>query len=86
MVFWESPPDLADQPPDNRDFAEIWQGADKIVYSKTLQFGIERQNPDQRDFVSETALVARASSGTLRPSVWGESGVHIVDIGELCSP
>src|SRR5207249_1617759 len=24
MVFWESPPDLADQPPFVQDFAEIW--------------------------------------------------------------
>jgi riboflavin biosynthesis pyrimidine reductase len=34
--FWERPPDLADQP-FVQDFAEIWQGADKIVYSKTLE-------------------------------------------------
>ena len=25
MVFWESPPDVADQPPFVQDFAEIWQ-------------------------------------------------------------
>src|ERR671934_3046056 len=37
MVFWENPPDLAAQPPVVRDFAEIWQRADKIVYSETLQ-------------------------------------------------
>jgi dihydrofolate reductase len=36
MVFWESPPDLAAQPTVVQDFAEIWQQADKIVYSKTL--------------------------------------------------
>ena len=36
MVFWESPPDLAAQPPVVQDFARIWQEADKIVYSKTL--------------------------------------------------
>jgi dihydrofolate reductase len=32
---WETM-DLADQPPHIRDFAAIWQGADKIVYSRTL--------------------------------------------------
>ena len=37
MRFWESPPDLPDQPPFVQDFAEIWQEADKIVYSRTLQ-------------------------------------------------
>src|SRR2546423_405361 len=36
MVFWESPPDLPDEPPVVQDFAEIWQAAEKIVYSRTL--------------------------------------------------
>ena len=34
MVGWESAHTLADQPPFMLDFAEIWQAADKIVYSK----------------------------------------------------
>ena len=37
MVFWENPPDLAKEPPVFQEFAEIWQSADKIVYSKSLQ-------------------------------------------------
>ena len=37
MVFWETAHTLADQPPYVQDFAEIWQAADKIVYSKTLE-------------------------------------------------
>jgi dihydrofolate reductase len=37
MAYWESPPNLADQPPHVRDFAEIWQAADKIVFSRTLE-------------------------------------------------
>jgi dihydrofolate reductase len=37
MVFWEDPPGLAQQEPVVQDFAEIWQAADKIVYSTTLQ-------------------------------------------------
>src|SRR5213083_2991582 len=36
MVFWESPPDLAEQPRVMREYAEIWQAAEKIVYSRTL--------------------------------------------------
>jgi dihydrofolate reductase len=36
MMFWESPLDPAAQPSFARDFAAIWQAADKIVYSKTL--------------------------------------------------
>ena len=37
MVGWETDPTLADQSPVMRDFAEIWQAADKIVYSKKLE-------------------------------------------------
>jgi len=37
MLFWETAHTLADQPPYVQDFAEIWQAADKIVYSKTLE-------------------------------------------------
>lgn len=37
MVVWETDHTLADQSPLMRDFAEIWQAADKIVYSRTLE-------------------------------------------------
>jgi dihydrofolate reductase len=37
MVAWETMPAGADQPPVVQDFAQIWQAADKIVYSTTLQ-------------------------------------------------
>src|SRR4028118_1026890 len=36
MVGWETDPTLADQSPLMRDFSEIWQAADKVVYSRTL--------------------------------------------------
>src|SRR5438105_15946953 len=36
MVAWETMGDLADQSPVMKDFADVWQAADKIVYSKTL--------------------------------------------------
>ena len=34
MVGWETAHTLADQQPVMRDFAAIWQAADKIVYSR----------------------------------------------------
>jgi dihydrofolate reductase len=37
MVYWESPPNLPAQPSYVREYAEIWQGAEKIVYSSSLQ-------------------------------------------------
>lgn len=37
MMGWETDPSLADDSPVMADFAQIWQSADKIVYSRTLQ-------------------------------------------------
>jgi dihydrofolate reductase len=37
LRVWETDPNLAADSPLTRDFAEIWQAADKIVYSKTLE-------------------------------------------------
>src|SRR5438128_6820432 len=37
MVGWETMDSLPDQRPVMQDFATLWQAADKIVYSKTLQ-------------------------------------------------
>jgi dihydrofolate reductase len=37
MVVWETDPNLAADSLITRDFAEMWQAANKIVYSKTLE-------------------------------------------------
>ena len=37
MVYWETAHTLPDQTPFEQDFAEIWQAADKVVYSKTVR-------------------------------------------------
>lgn len=36
MAAWQTM-DLSDEPPHMRDYAEIWRGADKVVYSTTLR-------------------------------------------------
>jgi dihydrofolate reductase len=36
MRVWETDPSLVDQSPLMRDYADIWQAADKVVYSTTL--------------------------------------------------
>lgn len=50
LVFWERPPDLAAEPQVVRDFAEIWQGAEKIVYSRTLQTAPSARTRIEREF------------------------------------
>jgi dihydrofolate reductase len=37
MAVWEDPSFVADQPPVLQEFAAIWQAADTVVYSGTLQ-------------------------------------------------
>ena len=53
MLFWESPPDPGDEPPVMQDFAKIWQRADKIVYSKTLQKVASARTRIEREFDPE---------------------------------
>jgi dihydrofolate reductase len=50
MVGWENAHTLPDQRPVMRDFAEIWQAADKVVYSKTLETVSSARTRIERDF------------------------------------
>jgi dihydrofolate reductase len=62
MVFWERPPDLAEQPSVVRDFAEIWQAANKIVYSRTLQTVTSAKTRIERNFDPEAVRQLKASA------------------------
>ena len=53
MRVWETDPNLAAESPLNRDFAEIWQTADKIVYSRTLEAVSTRKTQLERNFNPE---------------------------------
>jgi dihydrofolate reductase len=50
MQVWETDPSLAADSPVTRDFAEMWQAADKIVYSKTLKTVSTRKTELKRIF------------------------------------
>jgi len=63
MVLWESPPDLAEQPSFVQDFAEIWQAADKIVYSKTLHTVSSAKVRIERAFDPEAVRQLKATAG-----------------------
>jgi hypothetical protein len=60
MVAWETGNTAPDQPSSMRDFAEIWQPADKIGYSKALgavssaRTRIERAFDSSRRWVAQT--------------------------------
>jgi dihydrofolate reductase len=62
MVYWETAHALADQPPFVEDFAELWQAADKIVYSKTLETVSSARTRLERDFDPEAVRQLKASA------------------------
>jgi dihydrofolate reductase len=53
MMVWETDPSLAAESPLRRDFAEIWQAANKIVYSRTLAAVSTRKTQLERSFDPE---------------------------------
>ena len=63
MVGWETDPTLAEQSPVTRDFAQMWQAADKIVYSKTLRAVSTARTQMERDFDPEAVRQMKVSAG-----------------------
>jgi dihydrofolate reductase len=60
MVYWETALTLADQPPAIQDFAQIWQAADKVVYSNTLETVSSARTRIERDFEPEAVRRMKA--------------------------
>ena len=63
MVAWESPELLAHEQPVIRDYARIWQAADKIVYSKTLESVSSERTRIEREFDPDAIRQLKASAG-----------------------
>jgi dihydrofolate reductase len=63
MVVWETDPTLAERSPLMRDFAETWQAADKVVYSRTLEAVSTARTRMERDFDPEAVRQMKASAG-----------------------
>lgn len=63
MVAWETDPSLAAESPITRDYAEIWQTVDKIVYSRTLQEVVTRKTKIERNFDAQAVRQLKAAAG-----------------------
>src|SRR5713226_1593945 len=63
MVFWETAHTLADRPRFVQDFTEIWQAADKIVYSRTLERTSSARTRIERAFDPEAVRQMKARAG-----------------------
>ncbi|HEX8132000.1 MAG TPA: dihydrofolate reductase family protein [Actinomycetes bacterium] len=62
MAGWETDPSLAEQSPVMRDFAELWQAADKIVYSTTLAAPSTARTRIERSFHPEAVRELKATA------------------------
>ena len=63
MVYWETAHTLPDQPPFIRDFAQLWQAADKVVYSRTLATVSTARTRIERDFDPQAVRRMKESTG-----------------------
>ncbi len=62
MRYWEDPPDLGSEPSCVQDYAAIWQEADKVVYSRTLDAATTPQARIEREFTPEAIGELKAAS------------------------
>src|ERR671930_1357324 len=62
MHVWETDPAAAAQSPGAREFAQIWQAADKVVYSTTLEAASTTRTRIERDFDPEAVRRLKAAA------------------------
>jgi len=62
MVVWETDPELAAHSPVTRDFAAIWQAAEKVVYSGTLARAATRKTRIERRFDPDAVRELKAGA------------------------
>jgi dihydrofolate reductase len=62
MQVWETDPAAAAQSPGTREFAAIWQAADKVVYSRTLAAAATTRTRIERDFDPEAVRQLKAAA------------------------
>ncbi|MGO8861867.1 MAG: dihydrofolate reductase family protein [Acidimicrobiales bacterium] len=63
MVFWETFDASEDQPSLDRNFAEMWRAADKVVYSKTLTEATSARTRIERAFDTGALLRMKETAG-----------------------
>ncbi len=61
MAYWDAP--VESYPPEQRDFARVWQKLEKIVFSRTLTSAATRNARVERDFDARGYSEAQAGIG-----------------------
>jgi dihydrofolate reductase len=62
MVYWETAHTVPDQPPYIKEYARIWQAAEKVVYSTTLQDVASERTRIERTFDMDAVRRLKAES------------------------
>jgi dihydrofolate reductase len=62
MAVWETDPAAAAQSPGTREFAQLWQAAGKVVYSRTLQAAATTRTRIERGFDPDAVRQLKAAA------------------------
>jgi dihydrofolate reductase len=62
MVVWDDAEAFSDRPPHIQDFARLWQAADKVVYSTTLDAVSTARTRIEREFDPEAVRRMKAAA------------------------
>jgi dihydrofolate reductase len=81
MAVWETDPAAAAQSPAVREFAGIWQAADKVVYSRTLQAAATTRTRIERDFDPQAVRHLKAATGRDLTVGGPDLGAHAITAG-----
>ncbi len=63
MVYWETAPTTGDHPAVVHDYARIWQAADKVVYSSTLETVASARTRLEREFDVDAVRGLKEAAG-----------------------
>jgi dihydrofolate reductase len=64
MSYWETAHTVPDQSTAVQDYARIWQGAEKVVYSRTLERVVSERTRIERDFNPAAINQLKESAGS----------------------
>src|SRR5207248_2953336 len=63
MRFWETAHTLVDEPPAFQEFAQLWQAADKVVYSTLLESVSTARTHIEREFKPDAIRQMKMEAG-----------------------
>jgi dihydrofolate reductase len=62
LLYWETAPTGNGEPSAGQEYAKIWQGADKIIYSKSLEQVSSARTRIEREFDSQAIQQLKAAA------------------------